>query len=113
EVTLDAPAPDRCDPLDTRLCLFPFPNDFYTVADDTTDTGRRVNLVRESMPTNKDGVHVDPTEWNRNDGFSPGSQIFTFVAGLDLEATGAAHSTDIGRSLEEDAPIVLLDADTG
>ncbi|HZR80326.1 MAG TPA: hypothetical protein VFD92_04440 [Candidatus Binatia bacterium] len=113
EVTLDAPAPDRCDPLDTRLCLFPFPNDFYTVADDTTDTGRRVNLVRESMPTNKDGVHVDPTEWNRNDGFSPGSQIFTFVAGLDLEATGAAPSTDIGRSLEEDAPIVLLDADTG
>ena len=42
---------------------------------------------------------IDPTEWNRNDGFSPGSMIVTYVAGLDLAASGAAPITDIGASL--------------
>ncbi len=104
---------DRCDPLDERHCLLPFPSDTFTVADDTTDTGRRVELALESMPANVDGVHIDPTEWNRNDGFSPGQPISAYFAGLDLEATGAAPVTDIGASLAADAPIVLIDADTG
>ena len=38
----------------------------------------------------RQGFAIDPTEWNRNDGFSPGSPILTFVPGLDLERTGAA-----------------------
>jgi len=112
-LVIEAPNPDRCDPLDTRVCLFPFPNDFYTVADPDTDTGRRISFARESMPTNVSGVQVDPTEWNRNDGYSPGALIQTWVAGLDLEASGIPGVTDIGRSLREDAPIVLVDADTG
>ena len=112
-VVLDAPNADRCDPLDTRICLFPFPNDFYAVADAGTDTGLRLNLARESMPANVAGSHVDPTEWNRNDGFSPGALIETFVPGLDPVASGIAPVTDIGASLREDAPIVLVDADTG
>ncbi|MEI8356942.1 MAG: hypothetical protein WCH13_00465, partial [Deltaproteobacteria bacterium] len=112
-VVLDAPNADRCDPLDTRICLFPFPNDFYAAADAGTDTGLRLNLARESMPANVAGSHVDPTEWNRNDGFSPGALIETFVPGLDPVASGIALVTDIGASLREDAPIVLVDADTG
>ena len=112
-VVLDAPNADRCDPLDTGICLFPFPNDFYAVADAGTDTGLRLNLARESMPANVAGSHVDPTEWNRNDGFSPGALIETFVPGLDPVASGIAPVTDIGASLREDAPIVLVDADTG
>jgi hypothetical protein len=102
-----------CDFLDTRKCLYPFPNDWFTVEDDTTDTGRRVSLALDAMPVNRDGVHMDPTEWNRNDGFSPGSNVLTFVDGLDLEETGAAPVTDIGRSLDDDAPIVLLDVESG
>ena len=129
-----------CDPLDPSMCLFPFPNDFFTVADATTDTGRRVNLHPAAMPRGGaeiteggEGKPVDPTEWNRNDGFSPGSLILTHVPGLDLHATwGTAdrpHSTvgpnqtgyfdhrdqitDIGLSLRPDSPIVLLNADTG
>src|SRR5256885_12285985 len=54
-----------------------------------------------------------PAAWNRNDGFSPGSMILAHVPGLDLVRTGAAPSTDIGRSLRPDAPIVLLDTRTG
>ena len=37
-----------------------------------------------ACPANAKGVHIDPTEWNRNDGFSPGSMIVTYVPGLDL-----------------------------
>ena len=102
-----------CDFLDPRKCLYPFPNDWFTVEDDTTDTGRRVDFVPTAMPVNVDGVAMDPTEWNRNDGFSPGSPVITFVPGIDLDASGVAPSTDIGASLEDDAPIVLLDTDTG
>ena len=104
---------DRCDPTDPRHCLLPFPSDTFTVDDPTTDTERRVAFDRTSMPTNADGVQVDPTEWNRNDGFSPGQPISLFVPGLDLEATAAATITDIEASLAPDAPIVLLDATSG
>lgn len=111
ELTVADPAP--CDPLDEAHCLLPFPNDAFTVADDATDTGRRVALPAAGMPANQDGVGIDPTEWNRNDGFSPGSAVLTLVPGLDLEQTGAAPIDDIARSLDPDAPILLLDADTG
>jgi hypothetical protein len=104
---------ERCDPLDPRHCLLPFPSDTFTVADANTASGRRVNFDRESMPVNAEGVRIDPTEWNRNDGFSPGQPISVFVEHLDLEATGAAPLTDIAASLDPDAPIVLLDATTG
>ena len=35
---------DRCDFLDPAQCLFPWPNDYFTVRDRHTETGRRVNL---------------------------------------------------------------------
>jgi hypothetical protein len=113
EPAVDLATASRCDVLDAAKCLLPFPNDWFTTQDGTTDTGRRVSLAAASMPANKDGVHIDPTEWNRNDGFSPGSAILAFVPNLDLVKTGAAPITDIGRSLDPNQPIVLLDADTG
>jgi hypothetical protein len=108
---LDVSAADRCDLLVPAQCLLPFPNDFFTVRDATLDTGRRVSLVRASMPANASGVHVDPTEWNRNDGWSPGAMILALVPGVDLARTGAAPITDLARSLDADAPIFVIDAD--
>ena len=102
-----------CDPLDATECLFPFPNDYFTVADASTPTGRRVDFAATATPRNQAGVAVDPTAWNRSDGFSPGSAILTFVPGLDLARSGAAPITDIGASLRPEAPIVVLDATTG
>jgi hypothetical protein len=102
-----------CDFLDPAKCLYPFPNDYFTVRDRSTDTNRRVQFSPDSMPRNAAGVPIDPTEWNRNDGFSPGSAILTVVPGLDLERTGAAPEADIGRSLRASAPVVLLDATSG
>jgi hypothetical protein len=103
----------RCDPLDAARCALPFPNDYFTVPDASSATGRRVHFQPGQLPTNAAGAAVDASEWNRNDGFSPGAMILAFVPGLDLGKTAAAPITDIGRSLAPDAPIVLLDADTG
>ncbi|RFU39041.1 hypothetical protein DZF91_24495, partial [Actinomadura logoneensis] len=102
-----------CDPADTAACMLPFPNDWFTVADRSTATGRRVNLSPLATPRAGGVLPTDPTQWNRNDGFSPGSAVLTRVPGLDLARTGAAPITDMARSLAPDAPIVLMDARTG
>src|SRR5262245_38998696 len=105
--------PVTCDPLGGDRCMLPFPNDHFTVADGATDTGRRVALAPTTTPANRSGVHIDPTELNRNDGFSPGSAIAVLLPGIDPAASGLAPITDIGASLDRDAPIVIVDADTG
>ncbi len=108
---------DACDPIDDGSCLLPFPNDRFTTPADTP-TGLRVDLPEEGMPVNADDVPVDPTEWNRNDGFSPGAMALADVPGLDLQATfGLPDGVEVldrpDLSLAPDAPIVLLDLDTG
>jgi hypothetical protein len=115
-----------CDPTDDLRCLLPFPNDRFTVADPSTPTGLRVDLSTFALPRNVLGKPWDPTEWNRNDGFSPGAMALTHVPGLDLETTFGLHERGIdwddtgvaqlrvpSLSLADDAPIVLLDATTG
>src|SRR3954469_6836081 len=66
-------AVDGCDALDPSVCMLPFPNDYLTKADPTTPTGRRLDFDLAGMPSNKAGKPIDPTDWNRADGFSPGS----------------------------------------
>ena len=104
-VALDS-APDGCDPLDTRHCLLPFPSNAYRAND-------RVALPLAGMPANVDGVAIDPTEWNRNDGFSPNTPILTHVAGLDGEASNLPSWTDLEASLADDAPVVVVNVDNG
>jgi hypothetical protein len=132
-----------CDPTDPALCMLPFPNDRFSVADPATESGRRVALPLFGMPRNGtdlsasslggEGKPADPTEWNRSDGFSPGQAVLTLVPGLDLHQTWATtdetfsaaaknelgyfdhrdHIADVSRYLASDAPIVILNADTG
>ena len=101
-----------CDDLDPDHCLLPWPNDRFTVADPSTETGLRLAIPADGTPQNVDGVPVDVTDQNRADGFSPASTILTFVPEVDLEVSGVAPSTDIGASLDEDAPITLTDLTT-
>ncbi len=103
----------QCDPLDERACLLPWPNDAFTVPDSATATGRRLSIHPDATPLNAGGAPIDVLDQNRADGFSPGSAVLAFVPDLDVEASGIAPSTDIGRSLDDDAPIVLLDTETG
>ncbi len=99
-------APAGCDPLDERSCLLPFPSNAYRV-------DGRVALPAEGTPVNAGGVGIDPAEWNRNDGFSPNAPMLTYIAGLDPDASNLPPWTDLARSLDDDATVVLIDADTG
>ena len=134
QATASEPDTLTCDPLDTAACLLPFPNDAFTEPDPTTDTGRRVAFAPTSTPVSLVTQRtIDPSAWNRNDGFSPGSPVLTWVPGLDLHQTWGTteepfsqvgpnqigyfdhrdHIADIGRYRAADAPIVILDAETG
>jgi hypothetical protein len=112
---LDAVA--GCDPIDPAGCLLPFPNDFFTRPDSMSDTGLRVALPLLAMPRNIAGIPIDPTDFNRNDGFSPGSLIVTRVPGLDSPAalanTDPVGLRDLTRYEDPSAPVVVIDAATG
>ena len=111
-IELDVEAPERCEVVG-ESCVLPFPSDALTVEDDTTATGRRVNLSSASMPANVDGVNIGVDRQNRNDGFSPGSAALVLVPGVDPEASGLPPIVDIARSLDPDSASVIIDATTG
>src|SRR5205085_4047334 len=100
----------------------PFPNDHFTVpatagsvqSKERGGTGRRVSMRITATPKNILGTPVDPAEWNRNDGFSPGALIITYVPSVSLPATFDLPAEQIGvvnpaLSLKPDAPIMVLE----
>jgi len=101
-----------CDFLDPSVCMFPFPSDFLTVADPSTATGRRVHFSNAGMPRNNVGTVIESSDYNWSDGFSPGTSIVLRIPNIDLAVTGAAPITDIERSLDAGAPIVVVNAST-
>ena len=113
---IDTANSSRCDWLDPRLCLLPWPNNHFTKKSKATETGRRLNLNVESTPKNAAGTPIDPTEWNRNDGFSPGQLIVVHIDGMDtqaaFDATGIVPETNIRKFRQPDQPVVLIDAKT-
>ena len=117
---VDLSKADHCDFIGQQqgsLCLLPFPDDYYTVPDPSTATGRRVNLKTEATPANSSGHHIDAAPYNLNDGFSPGQTIVVKVPGFEttgaLQRTGAVPLNHIGEYARSDQPIVVLDATTG
>jgi hypothetical protein len=117
-VPASASAAPRCAGVPTRGCLLPFPNDFaLTKADPSTPTGRRVAFTRSAMPANKSGRRIDPREWNRNDGFSPGQPIIVHVPSLTTQArfrsSGIVPVNDLAKYTKPRQPLLLLDEATG
>ena len=102
-----------CDPLVPEQCMLPFPDDFFTVADPTSHTRRRLHFTDDGLPKNVHGVPLDADELNRADGFSPGAAVLLWMPDVDLDQSGAPALTDIGRSLDADSPIVVVDAHNG
>ena len=116
EIWFDSPPPSArfdCEVLDPRSCLLPFPSNHFTRVDATTATGLRLDFDRLSMPRNAKGVRIDPTDQNRSDGFSPGSALLVHLPGVDLTRSGVAPITDMGSSLDPDAPVVIINKETG
>jgi hypothetical protein len=107
-----AAAASNCDPLDPSACMYPWPNNAFTQKDASTPTKLRLDLPKAGMPANTAGVRVDPTEWNRSDGFSPGSALITRVPGLDFAKSHVVPITDIGAYARKAAPVVLINTRT-
>ncbi len=117
---LDLSRAGECDLIGQQAgshCLFPFPDDFHTVADPASSTGRRLSLKAGAMPRNVGGVPINPADYNVRDGFSPGATILLRVPGLDdaaaMAQTDPVPINQLGRYIEPDAPIVVIDAATG
>ena len=55
-----AAPPALCDPLTPTYCGFPYPNDYWSVEDATTASGRRLALPVEIMPVNIAGDASQP-----------------------------------------------------
>ncbi|WP_372810215.1 neutral/alkaline non-lysosomal ceramidase N-terminal domain-containing protein, partial [Litorivivens sp.] len=120
-----------CDVLDPAHCLLPFPSDQFTVAANPGSpqsasnggTDRRVNFSPLAMPRNIAGKPIDPTEWNRNDGFSPGQMILTYVPDLATvndqngkplgPIEGAVPITRLADYRLDNAPVVVINTETG
>ena len=79
-----------CDPLDPSFCSYPYPNNFFAVADASTATGVRINLAAASMPVDVLGADFDPAEWNTLDGFSASAPALTFF-GDDVDLDNVPH----------------------
>ncbi len=99
------------------VCMLPFPDDYYTAADPTSPTGRRIAFKTESTPTNAANQHIDASAYNASDGFSPGSVILVKIPGIettaDVKATGAVPINKLQHYKKEKAPVVVIDANTG
>ncbi|HWA67826.1 MAG TPA: hypothetical protein VG899_15800 [Mycobacteriales bacterium] len=109
--------PQGCDPIDPAQCLLPYPNDWFTKADPTSATGRRLDLNELAMPKNIAGLPIDPTAWNASDGFSAGSEILTVVPGMthnaDLAKSRLPTDVNLAANGEPNLGVVLIDATTG
>ncbi|MDQ5808723.1 MAG: hypothetical protein M3320_08620, partial [Actinomycetota bacterium] len=106
----------ECDPLDPAVCLQPFPNDFFTEEDASTETGRRIAFSDDVMPKNRAGKPISSADFNFSDGFSPGQAIFTHVPGLHtmqaFRNSNLPPIDDPRRSLRKRSPVVVINAAT-
>ncbi|MBN8870176.1 MAG: hypothetical protein J0H66_09890 [Solirubrobacterales bacterium] len=111
------PKKSTCDPLDPTVCMQPWPSNFFTKEDPSTRTGLRLDIPKEATPENIKGAHIDPTDMNRADGFSPGNLITLKVPGVDNPAafdnTGFVPITNMHAYTRPDAPALVLDNRTG
>jgi hypothetical protein len=98
-------------------CMLPFPDDFHTVSEPDSATGRRVAFKDAAMPVNSSGAPIDAAPYNGNDGFSPGQAAVVKVPGLDtaeaFENTDPVPLNQLSEYDKKRAPIVVINARTG
>ncbi|MHB8233018.1 MAG: hypothetical protein ACYDHT_00025 [Solirubrobacteraceae bacterium] len=98
-------------------CMLPFPDDYYTKADPTSPTGRRIDFRELATPTNAISQHIEVAPYNTGDGFSPGSVITLKVPGIettaDVKAMRAVPINHLGHYRAPNAPVVVIDTSTG
>jgi hypothetical protein len=98
-------------------CMLPFPDDYYTKADPTSPTGRRIDFRELATPTNAANQHIEVAPYNAGDGFSPGSVITLKIPRIettaDVAATRAVPINHLVHYKDANAPVVVIDTSTG
>ncbi len=94
-----------------------FANNLFARTQRSTPTGLRVQLPAAAMPVNTQGQRIGVADYDRSEGFSPGSSVIVHLAGLDntqaLARTGAVGLVDMAQAFAKHQPIVVIDASTG
>ncbi len=110
--TIVADRPE-CENVNAHHCLLPWPSSHFLEEDSTTETGYRVALTPEVLPTNQyDEPVTSVAGWNRFDGFSPMTSMVTVFPGV-LDTSNLVDELHIPDSLEGSSPTVIVDAETG
>lgn len=109
---VEVSVPNACHPLVGTACMLPWPSSFYLKADSSTVTGYRVAYPQAALPHNEQKEPLDPTPYNRLDGFTIGPQIVVqFPTGISPE--GLPAYTDIAHSLSEESLVTLIEFGSG
>jgi hypothetical protein len=95
-----------CDPLMPEGCALPWPSNHYLVEDSSRVTGFGLEFGPTSLPANRDGDHVDPTAWQRMDGYGVGSPIVVYFEGLD--DSNLPNEKALAESLADTSPVLLF-----
>ncbi|MBL0214852.1 MAG: hypothetical protein IPQ07_13335 [Myxococcales bacterium] len=108
----DLTTPDECNPLGGVRCAAPWPSSIYEIDDATTATGRRLSIPPGALPSNIDDIAIEPTEWNKLDGFSSAAPMITsFETGVD--PANLVHYSNYAASTTDASPTVLIDLESG
>ena len=109
---LDLDTPQECNPLGGAACSAPWPSSIYEKDDAASATGRRLDIPKGALPTNIDGIAIEPDLWNELDGFSSAApMIITFAEGVD--PANLVHYTNYAASTTDASPTVVIDLETG
>lgn len=101
----------ECNPLGGLNCITPWPSALYATDADTA-TGRQLNVPEGALPTNTDGIPINPALINDRDGFSSAAPIImAFAEGVD--PSNLVNNTAYEDSVTEDSPTILIDMDSG
>lgn len=101
-----------CDPLDPAACYLPFPNNFWLRKN--SDGVRVTAFANTTFPADNEGNKIDVDEedgWNGLHGFAPMAPFITYFPNASIE--NCARLWDMGPSLDDSSPTVLLDMTTG
>ncbi len=101
-----------CNPVSTDDCFLPFPSFYYLKQDPASATGYRVNYPQGILPVNKAGVALDPAPFNREDGFSPASQILAYFA-QGVTPASLPSQNDVAASTLTTSPVQIINFTTG
>ena len=112
---------EHCDPLDTTECMLPFPSSFFTIEDETSQTGLRVNIDVDAMTTLYRGPKVKhPIQLHTYDGFITSGPILFYLEGVK-EGKGLGYNgtsrlippNEMELSVTSQSMTLLLDVTDG